>query len=53
MGFAPAARRRPPATYDADAIPAELDELEQHLTGESLPQANAAFRRVFESVALY
>jgi hypothetical protein len=42
-----------PATYDADAILAELDELEQHLTGDSLPLAKAALQRVFESVALY
>jgi len=42
-----------PATYDADAVLAEFDEPEQHLTGESLPLAKAAFQWVFESVALY
>lgn len=42
-----------PATYDADAILAELDELEQHLTGDSLPLAKEAFQPVFESIALY
>ena len=42
-----------PATYDADAILAELDELEQHLTGDSLPLAKAAFQRVFESISHY
>ncbi len=31
---------------------AELDELEQHLTGESVRLAKAAIQRVFESVAL-
>ncbi|MFO0870364.1 MAG: hypothetical protein U0935_15665 [Pirellulales bacterium] len=41
-----------PTTYDADAILAELDELEQHLTGDSLALAKAAFQRVFESVTL-
>jgi hypothetical protein len=42
-----------PAKIDADAVLAELDELEQHLTGDSVPLAKAAFQRVFESVALF
>jgi len=32
---------------------AELDELEQHLTGDSIPLAKTAFQRVFERVTLY
>lgn len=42
-----------PAALDADAILAELDELEQHLAGDSIPLAKAAIQRVFESVSLY
>ena len=42
-----------PTTYDVDAILAELDELEQHLTGDCRLLAKAAFKRVFESVTLF
>lgn len=48
-----AAEDAAPATYDADAVLAELDELELHLTGDSLPLAKAAFQRVFERISLY
>jgi hypothetical protein len=42
-----------PVPFDIDAILAQLDELEQHITGDCIPAAKAAFQRVFESVALY
>jgi hypothetical protein len=48
-----AAEQSAPIRFDADAIIAELDELEQHLAGDSIPLAKTAFQRVFESVSLY
>jgi hypothetical protein len=42
-----------PMSFDADAIIAELDELEEHLTGDSSSLAKDAFQRVFESITLY
>lgn len=38
---------------DPDAVIAELDHLEEHLTSESTPLARDAFQRVFESVTLF
>ena len=42
-----------PAPYDVDAIMAELDELGNHITGDSIPLPKAVFHRVFESISLY
>lgn len=42
-----------PSAFDADAVLAELDELEQHLTGDSISLAKTAFQRVFEKITLY
>ncbi len=42
-----------PVPFDPDAVLAELDQLEEHLTGESVPLAKAAFLRVFERVTLF
>ena len=42
-----------PIPFDADIVLAELDELEKHVTGESVPLAKAAFLRVFERVTLF
>lgn len=42
-----------PAKFDVQAILAELDELEQHLTGDCRSLAKAAYQRVFEGVSLY
>ncbi len=42
-----------PVPFDADAVLAELDELEKHLTGESVPLVRTAFLRVFERVTLF
>lgn len=47
------ANENQPVTFDADAVLAELDELEQHLTGDSATLAKTAFQRVFEKVSLY
>ncbi len=48
-----AAEQSAPIRFDADAIIAELDEMEQHLAGDSIPLAKTVFQRVFESVSLY
>ena len=38
---------------DADAILAELDHLEEHLTADNVALAKAAFGRIFKSITLF
>ena len=42
-----------PAPFNEESVLAELDELEEHLTGASIPLAKTAIRRVFDHVDLY